>query len=165
MKGFLSLPPPPKWVPVGHSLVIFGPFARELGLSCGISSPDFQTEEGDSLSIPQNGSPTARGQPYRKGVLLSLSQAGDTDNGALIPGTASSEAFPWGSNLVSGASVGAIKVAAEFMDFCVAANNDAAGSSNILGSDPMRSRLDRSDGGVRPVFEGVAVNNAGSSNV
>ena len=68
----------------------------------------------------------------------------------------SSEALPWGSNLVSGASVGAIKGAVEFADSGI----------TVQGTDPSSSRLDRSDGGVQPVFEGVAVNNvaAGSSN-
>ena len=44
---------------------------------------------------------------------------------------------------------------------------NAAGSSSILSSDPTRSRLNRSDGGIGPVFEGVAINNVGtgSSNV
>ena len=73
-----------------------------------------------------------------------------------IPDIASSEALPWGSNLVSGASAGAIKVAAEF----------TGSGITFLDTDPTSSRLDSSEGGVRPVFEGVAVNNvaAGSSN-
>ena len=57
---------------------------------------------------------------------------------------------------MSSASVGAIKGAAEFADFGI----------TVQGTDPSSSRLDRSDGGVQPIFEGVAVNNvaAGSSN-
>ena len=58
---------------------------------------------------------------------------------------------------LSSTSAGAIKVTAEIVDFGVAANNDAAGSSTILRFDPTRSRLDRTEGGVGPVFEGVAV--------
>ena len=96
---------------------------------------------------------TAHGQPYRKGVPLSLSLTGDTNSGAFIPGTASSEALPWGSNLVSGASPRAIKGAAEFADSGI----------TVQGTDPSSSRLDRSDGGVQPVFEGVAVNNVSAS--
>ena len=57
---------------------------------------------------------------------------------------------------MSGASAGAIKGAAEFADSGI----------TVQGTDPSSSRLDRSDGGVQPVFEGVAVNNvtAGSLN-
>ena len=60
---------------------------------------------------------------------------------------------------VSSTSPGAIKVIEEFVDFDVVANNDAIGCSDIVSYDPTRSWLDRSDGGVGPVVEGVAVNN------
>ena len=49
-------------------------------------------------------------QPVRNGGLLVLPQTGDTDNGALIPDTASSGNFSGGSNREVGAFAGAINV-------------------------------------------------------